>query len=125
MTQPAAASLMDDAEFLAELEQIEMPTVANRRPAPAPIAVLKATVNRSVASESPLRESDLAEAVLPEAAIRREPLWALDGVEEHSTLSLSRGETVVAVLGVVLMMALGAAGAALVFHGRLALILGR
>jgi hypothetical protein len=110
MAAPQARSLMDDADFLSELAHME-PRVDADEDGPHGS---RSTVNDL---DNRLTETDEAE----------EAHWALDG-EPNSDESAGanprwRGDVAFVVVGFALMMAIGAAGAALVFHDRLALLL--
>ncbi|HZR23124.1 MAG TPA: hypothetical protein VFA59_06005 [Vicinamibacterales bacterium] len=101
MGAKATATLMDDAEFLAELDRLEW---GENGPDGA--------AGNELSSVGP-RE------VPPPA------FWSLDAEPQRPTprAAVIGRELVVALIGFVLMMAVGAAGAALLFHDRVALLL--
>jgi hypothetical protein len=86
----SARSLLDDAGFVAALNEVEIPD----------------TITLDAKAET-----------------RREPQWIFDGAVPAAAAASPRGQIALGVLGFTLMMGLGAAGAAFVFHDRLAQIL--
>ena len=105
----AASSLMDNAEFLAELEALE---ACDRAPKPRSVAMTRA--------------GDTVVGPRLNAGRRSldfEPRAQFDDDAPQSMVSMTtRVPTVVAALVLLLGLGVGAGGAALVFHARLAML---
>jgi hypothetical protein len=97
---------MDDAGFLSELEQIEQPVDPDDAARPLSHGTL-----------------DRLDAGLCAAFNPPQPQWALDDVDPAVAALPSRADIIFAVVGFIVMMAIGAASAAFVFYDRLALLL--
>lgn len=109
---------MDDAEFLAELEQMERTGEVRSAPqlpfAVEPHSTVDDLDEGLVASDNPFMEP---------VEDPKSPTWAIEGYEQTpAPPAFAVRDVAVAVIGFVLMMAVGAAGAALIFHDRVAVL---
>jgi len=117
-----AAPLMDDAQFLTELGTA-WPPISSDVPAPAPVAKAK---HQPVAFPAgATRRADTRTADEPR---RHGPQFMMPDVNPDLIVEAAQSPATRRVLlaaGFVLMMAIGAAAAALVFHDRVAQIVSR
>jgi hypothetical protein len=122
MSANPSPSLIDDAEFLSELEQIEHRLDAADVALPASQATFDDLDDGLSDDQAPSEPQRIFERDADSAA--NDALAATEMFDDAiaSAAPTSRRDIAVVVFGFVVMMAIGAAGAAFVFQDRLALL---